>query len=242
MSTSVLEHGINSVNDQGGWRKVALICGIAAFVSALCSLVTMVVGFTLGGEPQTVGEYFELLNNNRIVGLLRMDFASVVNLMFYYLVFFGLFALLKQRHKALATFALVFAFTGISLWLVKHSGFSLIFLADQYKVAATETEKIQLVAAAKAVLSQDMWHSTAAIIGSLFGESAAFVFSLLLAKGNRFEKVIGWIGIIAHGLEFGHIIFGIVAPTVGLYLMVVAGPLYLLWLPLIGIRLLKFRH
>jgi len=48
-------------------------------------------------------------------------------------------------------------------------------------------------------------------------------------------------GIITHGLDLLHIIIGFFIPAMGIVLMAIAGPLYLLWFPLIGMRLFKLK-
>ncbi len=75
MSKSKLNQNTETINEDSNWKNVSTIGGIAAFLSFVCVLITMTVIITIGGEPSTATEYFTLLNNDRIVGLLRMDFA-----------------------------------------------------------------------------------------------------------------------------------------------------------------------
>jgi hypothetical protein len=234
---------LNQVNDtkieDSSWRNVSRIGGVAAFISVVCALITMTVIITIGGEPSTATEYFALLNNDRIVGLLRMDFASVINLSSYYLMFFGIYTVLRRENRAYATLATALAFVGITLWFANHSAFSMISLSDQYAAARTDVERSQLLAAGKAIISSDMWHSTGAIMGGIFLESAAVLISFVMLRSKVFGKVIAWIGILTHGLDLAHIVIGIFSPKVGVILMAVAGPLILVWLPLIGLKLIK---
>lgn len=240
MSKSKLNQNTETINEDLNWKNVSRIGGIAAFLSVVCGLITMTVIFTIGGEPSTATEYFTLLNNDRIVGLLRMDFASVINLACYYLMFFGIYTVLRRENRAYATLATALAFVGITLWFANHSAFSIISLSDQYAAATTDVEKSQLLAAGKAIISSDMWHSTGAIMGGIFLEGAAVLISFVMLRSKVFGKVTAWIGILAHSLDLAHIIIGIFSPKVGIILMAVAGPLYLVWLPLIGIKLIKF--
>lgn len=77
-------------------------------------------------------------------------------------------------------------------------------------------------------------------MGGIFLESAAVLISFVMLRSKVFGKVTAWIGILTHSLDLAHIIIGIFSPKVGIILMAVAGPLYLVWLPLIGIKLIKF--
>jgi hypothetical protein len=203
-------------------------------------LITMTVIIAVGGEPGTSTEYFDLLNNNTIKALLRMDFASVLNLTCYYFIFFGIFIALRKVSEAYVTIATIFAFIGITLWFASHSAFSMISLSKQYSNAISELEKSSLLAAGEAIISSDMWHSTGAILGAIFLESAAVFFSILMLKSKVFGKPTALIGIITHSFDLAHVIIGIFSINIGNTLMMVAGPLYLIWLPLVGIKLIKY--
>ena len=56
-----------------GWRRACRLGGIAALVSLVASLATMVVLFTVGGPPGTAEETFALLQDDRFVGLFRLE-------------------------------------------------------------------------------------------------------------------------------------------------------------------------
>src|SRR5512141_1358644 len=133
--------------DRTDWNKLCKAAGVAALLQLALSLVTMVVAFGVGGEPSTAEEYFDLLQNHRLVGLIRMDFASVLTMGLYPLTLFGLYAALKRTYPAFMTFALALAFSGGVLWLASHSAFSMISLSDQYAAATTELQRAQFLAA-----------------------------------------------------------------------------------------------
>lgn len=93
MSNLTLTTETNSIDTP--WKSMCKIGGIAAFISTICSLITIIIGMIFGWEPTTAKEYFAALQNNRVTGILRMDFASVINLVQYYFIFFGLYAAFK---------------------------------------------------------------------------------------------------------------------------------------------------
>ena len=239
MSQSKLNHSTDTKIEDSSWKNVCIIGGVAALISVVCSLITMIVIITIGGEPSTANEYFTLLNNNRIVGLLRMDFASVINLSSYYLMFFGFYAALRRENGAYTALATALAFVGITLWFASHSAFSMISLSDQYAVATTDAHKSQLLAAGNAIISSDMWHSTGARLGGIFLESAAVLISFVMLRSKIFGKVTAYVGILMHGLDLAHYIIGIFLPSAGVILMAIAGPFYIVWFPLVGRRLIQ---
>lgn len=138
------------------WRGLCRMGGVAAFLMLASATVTMAVVLTLGGEPTTPKEYFTLLADNRLVGLLRMDLASIATILLYYFVFFGLYAALRRTHGPQAAFATALAFVGATLWFAKQSAFSMVHLSDRYAAAVTDPERGQIVAVAEAILASDV--------------------------------------------------------------------------------------
>jgi len=213
--------------------------GIASFVFIFYSLITMVILTIFGGQPTTAIESFTLLQTNRILGLLRMDLLTVIFMPLYFLLFLGIFLALNGRKSAWSIIALISVFMGITLLLATPSLFSMLNLSDKYAMATTETQRSQLIAAGEAILASDMWHGTGAIIGGFLIQISALIFSFVMLRGKVFNKFTAYVGIITHGLDFAHLIFLLVIPTIGIVLMTIAGTLYLLWLPLIGVRLIQ---
>jgi hypothetical protein len=67
----------------------------------------------LGGQPATAAEVFNLLHNNQIVGLLRLDLPTILAPPLYYVFSLGLFAALRQAEGAIATLSTSLAFVGV---------------------------------------------------------------------------------------------------------------------------------
>jgi hypothetical protein len=137
------------------------------------------------------------------------------------------------------TISTILTFAGVTLFLATPSVFSYLYLSDRFFAATTELQKNNLIAAGESILAYDMWHGTGAIIGGLLLQTGAFLISLIMLKTNIFNKTTAITGIVTHGLDLLHIIIGFFLPSIGNILMFIAGPLYLLWFPLVGIRLFK---
>jgi hypothetical protein len=203
------------------------------------SLATMVQLVVLGGQPATAAEVFSLLQHHRAVGLLRLDLATIIVLPLYYLLFLGLFAALQQADRARAILATVLAFVGVTLVLATPTALSLIPLSEKYAAATTEATRNQLLAAGEAILASDMWHGTGAIMGGILGQSGAALICVVMLRSAVFGKTTAYLGIVMHRLDLAHIVFGLLLPVVGVVLMTVAGPLYAIWLFLVGRRLFQ---
>ena len=55
------------------WDSLYEVGGIVAGVFVAYSLITMVLLIAFGGAPETAAEAYDLLRENRIVGILRLD-------------------------------------------------------------------------------------------------------------------------------------------------------------------------
>jgi hypothetical protein len=208
-------------------------------VSLAASLGTMVVLFTVGGPPETAEETFSLLRDHRLVGLFRLELLTLVNVGAYYLWFFGLYAALRRTDAALAALASVLVFSGVTLFLAPHPLTSLITLSDRWAGAATEVQRQQLLAAGEALMAADLWHGTGPAFGGFIVEVGIILISLVMLRGTAFSRTTAWVGLATHGLDLTQIVVGLLVPAVKVAIMVVAGPLYLVWFFLIGQRLLE---
>jgi hypothetical protein len=220
------------------WVCFCRAAGIAAFIFLVYCLATMVQIAVLGGPPATVEEAFRVLQQNKVLGLLRLDFPTVLVLPLYYLLFFGVFAALRNTDRTHAAIGTVLVFLGVTLVLAMPTALPLIALSDQYAAAPSESMKAHFLAAGEAVLATDIWHGTGAYIGGIFVQSGAVWISVLMLRGV-FSKLTAYVGIITHGLDLVHIVFTPFLPKVATFFMIVAGLGYPVWLWLVGRRLLQ---
>ena len=216
--------------------------GLSCMILIAYSLITMLIMAGIGGPPETIEECFSMLKENRLYGLLRLDILTVFIMPLYYILFYSIFLALKETDKELLSISTIFVFVGLTLFLATPSVFSYLYLSDEYAKATVESDKNQLIAAGQAILASDMWHGTGAKIGGILMQSGALIISMIMLKSNVFNKLTAYTGIVTHGLDLAHIIIGFFLPAMGIILMAIAGPLYLLWFPLIGIRLFKLKN
>jgi hypothetical protein len=221
------------------WEAPCRMGGVATFILMAYSLATMIQLVALGGQPATAAEAFSLLQNSRVLGLLRLDLPTVLALPLYYLVFLGLFAALRRSDAAYATLSTSLAFVGVTLVLATPTALSMLSLSERYAAATTELTRVQFLAAGEAVLAADIWHGTGAIIGGLLLQSGAVLISVVMLRSSVFSKTVAYVGIVTHGLDLAHVLLGPLVPGAGFVLMAIAGPLYLIWFPLVGRRLLQ---
>ena len=223
-------------------RLLYQLGGLTCMILIAYSLITMLIMVGIGTPPETIEECFSMLNENRLYGLLRLDILTVFVMPLYYLLFYSIYLALKDTNKELLSISTILVFAGLTLFLATPSVFSYLYLSDEFAKATIESDKNQLIAAGQAILASDMWHGTGAKIGGILMQLGALIISIIMLKSNVFNKLTAYTGIVTHGLDLAHIVIGFFLPTVGIILMAIAGPLYLLWFPLIGIRLFKLKN
>ncbi len=229
------------------WKSVYRIGGVAALITAILFLSDIVVLSTLGPVPTDAIGWFTLLENDRVIGLAKLFFTDFWGMVLYCPLFFALYGALKQTNKAYSALAAILAFSGIAITLATSMPYPMVYLSNQYSVAANAAQRDWILAAGESVLAFSNGTGIGAYSGALFVESAAVIFSLLMLRSQVLSQVTAYIGILGHGLDLARILISLVvmpiAPlafldTLGVGLLAVGGPLQLIWLILLGRRLL----
>lgn len=223
-----------AIDRESGWRSLFSLCGAAALILLAYSLTTMVLLVVVGGQPESAQEGFRMLQENRLVGLLRLDVLTVFVMPLYYVLFLGLYSALQKTHAAYVALAMVLGIAGVTMFLATPSVFSWLALSDKFTAAATDAQREQLLAAGEAILASDMWHGTGAVMSGLLEQTATLTLSIIMLRNKAFSKLTAWVGVVMHGLDLLHVIVAFFAPTAGAVLMWIAGPLYLVWFPLLA--------
>jgi hypothetical protein len=216
------------------WGGLYRVAAVAALIFTVYSLVTMALLLTVGGQPESAAEAFDMLGKSRLIGLLRLDVLTLLIVPLYYPIFLSIFAALRKTHLAYSTLAALLAFAGVTLFLATPSVFSWLALSDKFAAATTQAQKEQLLGAGEALLATDMFHGSGAIIGGVLMLVAALVLSVLMLRSEAFGRATAYVGIVSHGLDLLRIFVSSFAPQAGVLIMAVAGPLYLAWFPLLA--------
>lgn len=225
--------------DPGELSGLCRIGGIAAYVLIVYSLATIVQMLVLGGQPTSAAAAFTLLQHNKALGLLRLDLPTLFVMPLYYFLFLGLYAALRRSHLANVLLSTVLAFAGVTLLLATPTALSMAALSDKFAAATTDAARMQFLAAGEAIMASDIWHGTGAILGGVLLQCGAVLICCVMLRGGVFSKATAWLGIVMHSLDLAHIVFGLFLPPAGVVLMAIAGPLYPIWLFLVGRSLLR---
>jgi len=220
-------------------KRFYRIGGVAAWLQLAMLVVIIVVTATLGLKPTTAQEYFSLYQDARLEGLLRDDFASLLVVGLYLGTFPGLYLALRRVDEVAVVFATLFTLIAVTITFTAHSGFSMIYLGEQYAAATTAAERAQLLAAGEAVIASDMWNSSGGYVGGLLLQGAGVLISAVMLRSRDFGKTTAYAGLLANAFDLTQHLLHPVVPSLSTILGLIAGLAYLFWFPLLGRDLSK---
>ncbi|MBN1894896.1 hypothetical protein JW906_10390 [bacterium] len=221
-----------------GWKNLYRISGIATLIMMVFFLFDTAIFFILGPYPDSGQGWFDLLRDNRTAGLLLLSIPTLFGAMLYYLTFLCLFNILRKDHAGFAALAALAAFVGLTILIMIHPAYSIVQLSNQYAAAAEETRRAALVSAAQMKMAEA---GVGLNIGGFLSEGAAVIFSILMLHGKLFGKTTAWLGIAGHGLDFFRTVLNLVFVTenISAVLLMVGGLPQLIWLILVGLKLIQ---
>jgi hypothetical protein len=216
------------------WKALYQVGGATTLVQIVCFIVSMTVAFTLGREPATANEYFTVLGRDRLAGILRLDFTSVINVVLFTITSFAIFAALNGKHKMYAALGVALIFVGVALGLGTHSAFSMIHLADKYAAATTEAQRVMYLTAGEATIASDWWNSTGGRFAGVFLQGGMALVSFIMLRSKHFSKGTAWAGMLSNGLDWIHVPLELVLPGLAGIVLGIGGLFYVVWYPLLA--------
>ncbi len=176
---------------------------MAALIATVMFVTDIIVLVAGGAAPSTAEGWFALLQNHRAAALFQLFFTDLVGVVLMTPIILALYRALKRANAAYSALAGALAITGIALVFVTNSNYTLIYLSDQYAAATSQIQQAQLLAAAEQMLTAGTW-GTGPLMAGFFLEAALVIVSAIMLRGDIFDKRIGYLGIVAHGLDLAH--------------------------------------
>lgn len=218
---------------RSAWASLYRIGGIAALgIVALIPIQAIV--YVLWPPPTTVVDYFTIFQMNALLGLLDLDLLLIVDQLLIVAVLLGLYAALRQTDESVMLIGTAVGLVGAVLFIVsREATLSMLSLSQQYAVAASQPERAPLVAAGQTLLT--VYNGTSFSVGYFLSGLAMLIVSTVMLRGTVFGHVTGVAGVLAG-------VTGLVPANmgmVGLVLSFISLVPLLVWLVLVGRRLLQ---
>lgn len=238
---NVPQVGVNSETSDLAWRGLYKIGGAAALVAGVIfrrNIGAEVSLFSAQQMPETTGEWFGLLQNNRFLGLTYLNLFDLVDFALLGLMFLALYAALRRVNPSAMVIAMTLGITGVGVSFASNTVFSMASLSDQYAAATSEAQRSMTLAAGQAVLALNGL-GMGNYMSFLLLAAAGLIISLVMLQSNLFSRATAYIGILAGVLDLTDCITFAILPGLEVYLLSGAGLLLCIWHILIGLRLYR---
>jgi hypothetical protein len=230
-----MEHETMQMNLKGIFTAGAA----AALLQLLVTLGVIVATGVLGQRPDSAQEFFAMYQNSKLLGALQDDLASLVLVGLYLATLPALYFALRRLSPTIATLAALGGLAAVATCFAVNSGFSMMHLSDQYAAAASDAARAQILAAGEAVLAADMWNSSGGYASGILLQGGGVLFSLIMLRSRDFSKVTAITGLLANALDLAQHLLHPFAPPVASIFIMIMGPFYLVWFPMLARDLLR---
>jgi len=178
-------------------KKLYKIAGIATIIIVILIPIQIFL-FGMYPPPDTPKGFFELYNENWLLGLLSLDLLYIVNNTLIIFVYLGLFAALKRTNLEYMTIALAIGFIGIATYYSTTVIFEMKALSQQYMEATSTEIKEQIISSGNLLLLR--YNGTAFDIYYVLNAFTLIIASRVMLMDNTFSKATAIWGLIAGGL------------------------------------------
>jgi hypothetical protein len=213
------------------WKDLYRLAGIAAIISEIIILLGFVTyfiwPFTPGVKP--VEEILHFLQTDKLGGLISLDIFLFLGNLFSMMLFLALYVSLKEVNESYALVAVALGLIGLVLLIPSRPIFELFTISRLYSAAATEADKARYLAASETLLA--LFNGTNWFMNTLLGGISLLISSFLMLRSNVYNKATAYVGIFTNAA-----ICGFFLPRIGIFLLFLSLPGYMIWYFLLARR------
>lgn len=223
--------GVKTETAQSKWNWLYKIGGAAALLSLVFFPIQIMV-FLVNPPPDSVIGWFQLFQDNPLVGLLDLDLLLIVDQVLAILIFLALYAALRRAQESFMEISLALGLVSIVLFIASNPAFAMLSLSDQYAAATSDAQRAVFLAAGQAALIT--WQGSAFQVSYLLGSIAAIILSAVMLRSRLFSKATAYLGILANVIALG-----LYVPVIGIYISIFSVVFLWVWYLLIARRLFQ---
>lgn len=215
-----------------GWKVLYRTGAAGALISAVLIPVQVAV-FLIVPPPLdgTVTDWFNLLRDHRLAGLIDLDLLLVVdNILLIPILLALCVALRRAGSPSVVLMVAALGVVSVTAYVASNPAVQLAALSDQYVAATTDAERAAAMAAGEAMLA--MWQGTAFQVAYILGSVAGVLLGLVMLRSEVFSRLTGWLAVVANAVGLG-----LYVPRVGVYIAVFSVLFLEVWYLLIARRL-----
>ena len=225
---------MNQVTDaetaDSAWKGLYKVGAAAALIMVVAFFPIQIIAFSMAPIPTTAIDWFTLLQNNRLLGLLDLDLLYVADQALLIPIFLALYVALRRANKAYMTLATILGIVAATVYFATNNAFSMLYLSDQYAAATTDAQRSLFLAAGEAILAVSQ--GTGWYLFNILGAVAPLIVSAVMLRSNIFSKITAYLGILGNALGLAFFV-----PAVGIFFLLISAFVLQIWLILIARRL-----
>jgi hypothetical protein len=215
------------------WRWLYKVGGAAALFSVAIIPIQLIV-FIAWGQPESALGWFNLIEDNKLAGLLAFELLFVVNAVIGIATALALYVALRRVNESLMVIATVLGLVEAVAFIVARPALEMLYLSEGYAAATTDAQRALFLAAGQAMLAT--FHGTAFHVGINLFSIYYLIVPIVMLRSNIFGRVTAYTGIVAAILNWGLYVPG----GIGLFLFTLSVvPFLAIWLVLVARRLFQ---
>ena len=227
-------------------KSLDKVGGIAALLAGVLfrrNIGAEISLFADNAVPESVVEWYSLLQSSPFIGLSYLAIFDVVNYALVGPMFLALCVALWKSHNGAILIAISCGIVGIALSFASNIAFSMLSLSQQYMEATSEAQKTILLAAGQSLLS--LPGSLATVPGTgvymslLLIALASLLFSAVMLRSSLFGRATAFVGILASACDLVYCLTFAIAPFLTVPLIATGGLFWMIWHLLVARRLLQ---
>ena len=179
-------------NDISKWIPLLRIAGYSLWIILIFVVIQLIV-YVVNPPPKDVIGFFNLYQENALLGLLSLDLIMLADWVLEIPVFLALYVLLRRKNESYMLLATVMAMVGIAIYFASGIAFEMLVLSNQYFHAVSEIQKQILLSSGETLLAT--YQGTAFNISYVMVAVAFLIDSFVMLKSEIFSKKTAYMGI-----------------------------------------------
>ena len=204
-----------------------------AMVAFILVQVTVLVVWPPPAFEGSARPWFELFQDNRLLGLLSLDLLYLVDTALLIVMYLALYIALRRTSESAMLIGIVLGLVGAAAYYASNTAFEMLFLSNRYAGAATDAERTLLLAAGEAALVA--YRGSAFNVYYVLSDIALLVIAGVMFKSHIFSRATAYTGLIAGVLMVVPSSVG----TVGIYFALASLLPWVIFSVLVGRRLIQ---
>jgi len=213
------------------WTKLYKIAGAATVLMILIIPIQIVI-FSIAPPPSSALGWFELFQDNAVLGLLSFELLFIVYGVLAIPLALALYVSLRRADPVMMAIYIALSIAGSAALFSARPALEMLHLSGQYAAATTDAQRTVFLAAGEGLLA--IFHGTSYMVSYILGSITGLLVSIVMLRSKIFNKATAYVRITSSILDFGLFI-----PVVGLYISAFSAVLLFVWNIMIAHRLLQ---